>query len=308
MKALQHILAASDSTDGSRFAVDRGFQLASANNAPYTIAHGIGIDDLTLLQGLLADTLPEVSTSLTAEAKRRLNQQADEGAQHFGVNATVEVDTKRASRFVAELSEANSTDLLLLGGSSADLAHRAIMGSTASRLQRTSRCPVLTVKKPVVGAYKRALIAVDFSPDCDALVHAAQRVAPEATLVLLHTSEVPFESKLQVAGVTDEARYEFRVRMRERAMQRLRNFADELQLAAGTTTTLVTFGDPATQILEHETDYDCDLIVMGRHNPMLAERLLLGSVTKRVLSESQGDVLVVLQERREPSEHVEVRL
>jgi len=37
---------------------------------------------------------------------------------------------------------------------------------------------------------------------------------------------------------------------------------------------------------------DCDLIVLGKHGESMVEELLLGSVTKQVLAESQGDVLV----------------
>ena len=308
MRELQHIVTATDCTDSSSAAVERGFHLAAESGAQYTLAHGLGLDSLTLLQGLLADRLPEISTSLLDEAKRRVTEQADEGQQRFGVTATVEVSTGQASNFVSELAEARDADVLLLGGTSADLLHRAIMGSTASRLQRTSPCPVLTVKQPVSGPYRRALVAVDFSPDCDALVHAAQRVAPEAHLVLLHAFEVPFEGKLHVAGVAEETVHDFRVRVRERAAQRLRELIDQHGLSTDQASTVAPFGEPAAQILDHEAAYDCDLIVMGRHNPLLAERLLLGSVTKKVVAEARNDVLVVLQQPREPTEQTGLRL
>lgn len=42
-----------------------------------------------------------------------------------------------------------------------------------------------------------------------------------------------------------------------------------------------------------EQELDCDLIVMGKHGQGMLEELLLGSVTKHVLAESTGDVLVL---------------
>ncbi|WP_153110198.1 universal stress protein [Propionivibrio limicola] len=54
----------------------------------------------------------------------------------------------------------------------------------------------------------------------------------------------------------------------------------------------VRYCDPTQQILLLEQEYDCDLIVMGKHGSEF-ENYLLGSVTKHVLTESQGDVLVV---------------
>lgn len=302
MSDLHRIITATDCTDGSAAAVDRGYQLAAATGARYTLAHGLGLDGLTLLQGVLGDRLPEVAASLLGEATRQLDVLAADASRNRGVTATVRVDAGPASKFVAELALAERADLLLVGGTSKDLLHRAIMGSTASRLQQTSPCPVLTVKQPATGPYRRVLVAVDFSPDCDALIEAARRVAPDATLVLLHAFEVPFEGRLQVAGVQDDTVHEFRARERERVTQRLRELAARLGVTIGEGTTVVEHGAPAEHILEHEVAHDCDLIVLGRHAASLGERLLLGSVTKKVLAESHGDVLVVLQATRDPVE------
>lgn len=301
MNTLRQIITATDCTEGSVPAVDRGFQLAAAHGAAYTLAHGLGLDDLVLLQGLLGDRLPEVTSSLVDEATRQLEALAADPAHHHGAAASIEVHTGSASRVVAELAQARRADLLLLGGSSSDPLHRAIMGATASRLQRTSPCPVLTVKQPVTGPYRRVLVAVDFSPNCDALIAAARCVAPEASLVLLHAFEVPFEGKLHVAGVQEDTVHAFRAQERERVAQQLRELAALHHIAIGEGTTVVPHGAPAAQILEHEIAHACDLIVIGRHNPNLAERLLLGSVTKKVLAGSHGDVLVVLQEARDTS-------
>jgi nucleotide-binding universal stress UspA family protein len=59
----------------------------------------------------------------------------------------------------------------------------------------------------------------------------------------------------------------------------------------------VIHGDPWQQIIAIEQEYDVDLIVVGKHGTDFTEELLLGSVTKLVLAESQGDVLVVADAR-----------
>ena len=46
------------------------------------------------------------------------------------------------------------------------------------------------------------------------------------------------------------------------------------------------------RILQQEQDLDADLIVMGKHSDNVLERLFVGSVTRRVLGDAQGDVLV----------------
>ena len=49
-----------------------------------------------------------------------------------------------------------------------------------------------------------------------------------------------------------------------------------------------------------EQEVDADLIVVGKHGAHIAEELLLGSVTKHVLAESQCDVMVICDPREAP--------
>ena len=64
----------------------------------------------------------------------------------------------------------------------------------------------------------------------------------------------------------------------------------------------VIHGDPAQQIIAMEQEVDADLIVVGKHGSHIAEELLLGSVTKHVLAESQCDVLVICDPRAAPDQ------
>lgn len=57
----------------------------------------------------------------------------------------------------------------------------------------------------------------------------------------------------------------------------------------------VQLGEVARLILALEKELACDLIVLGRQGSGILEELLLGGVTKHVLEESAGDVLVVNQ-------------
>ena len=50
--------------------------------------------------------------------------------------------------------------------------------------------------------------------------------------------------------------------------------------------------DPSLAVVEQEQEADCDLIVIGKHGAGMVEDFLLGSVTKHVLAESVGDVLM----------------
>ncbi len=52
-------------------------------------------------------------------------------------------------------------------------------------------------------------------------------------------------------------------------------------------------GDPAERIVEEAERVDADLIVVGTHGKGLPRRLLLGSVSEKVLRTAHRDVLVV---------------
>lgn len=66
-------------------------------------------------------------------------------------------------------------------------------------------------------------------------------------------------------------------------------------------------GDPATEIVRYATDAGMDLIVMGTHGRSGLERLLVGSVTEKVLREAPCSVMAVKMPRGVPAmEKVEV--
>jgi nucleotide-binding universal stress UspA family protein len=60
-------------------------------------------------------------------------------------------------------------------------------------------------------------------------------------------------------------------------------------------------GDPATEIVRYARDAGIDLIVMGTHGRTGLERLLMGSVTERVMREAACSVLVVKMPKGVPT-------
>ena len=52
--------------------------------------------------------------------------------------------------------------------------------------------------------------------------------------------------------------------------------------------------NPVLSITQHEVELDADLIVMGKNGESLLEDVILGSVTRHVLTECQCDVLVAV--------------
>ena len=76
------------------------------------------------------------------------------------------------------------------------------------------------------------------------------------------------------------------------ARDQLLSLAERAGLAPGHWDPCIVEGEASLRLVEQEQVLDCDLVVIGKHGQSAAEDLLLGSVTKHVLAESQGDVLV----------------
>lgn len=202
-----------------------------------------------------------------------------------------------AANVVPAYASTSNADLVVVGARGQGLLRHLMVGSTASRLLRKSKCPVLVVKNPCQGPYRTALIPVDFSAASELSVGLTRAVAATAEIVLLHVFDVPFEGMLQYAGVTHDVVEHYRREAREKSLARLHQIARHAGLGPDDYTAVVARGETVARILSARKNHDCDLIVAGKHGTHVTEELLLGSVTKRLLSESNCDLLVVVDKR-----------
>jgi len=294
MKTLAHILAATDFSAPSLYAVDRGFQIAHDSGARYTLMHALGLDALGPLRTLLGEQAASVSGRAVEHQRRLLEEIAADPSRNRGVSARIQIEEGLATSAVPACAAASDADLILVGAHGQGFLQRLLLGSTASRLLRKSRCPVLVAKQPCKGPYRRALISVDFSPGSEAAIRFARLLAPTADLLLLHVLDVPFEGLLHSVGVSRSEIDGYRNEARRQAIRQLERMAANAGLGVADYSARVQGGDATLEIVAHEAQYDCDLLVMGKHGTHVTEELLLGSVTKRVLAESNADVLVIV--------------
>lgn len=297
MKTIRHIFAATDLSEISLHAVDRGFQLASTMHANYTVMHALGLDALGPLHNLLGSKANEVSRKVVEHQKEAISKLVQNPTRNRGVPAHVLVEEGLATTVLPAYAATTEADLVVVGAGGDNTLRRLFMGSTASHLLRKSKCPVLVVKNPGTQLYRHALVAVDFSQGAELSIRLAREMAPHAHLVLLHVFDVPFESMLQYAGVDEDEIYRYRMEARERSSRQLHQLAAQAGLNRNGYIGVIEHGDAAHHILEHEKIHSYDLIVMGKHGTHVTEELLLGSVTQRVLSRAKVDQLVVVTKK-----------
>lgn len=295
MPPSHHLVAATDFSESSRHAVNRGFQLAQTLGGHYTVVHALGLDAPGPLRQLLGEKSQDARDKIAQHQYAKLQDFTQEGQRQSGVTPTLRVEEGLATTTIPAQVAALGADLVLVGAQGESRWRRVLLGSTASQLLRKSRCPVLVVKNPCQGPYRRILVAVDFSASSLVALQLARTLAPQAFLVLLHAFSVPFESMLQYAGVAEAEIHHYRVQARTEAMHQLQALAQAAGLDPANYLPVVRHGDAAHLLLEEEHESPCDLVVMGKHGTHVTEELLLGSVTHRILTEGDTDLLAVVE-------------
>lgn len=292
MNQLNRILAATDLSAPARHAVERAALVSKETMAALDLLHVANLTPLERLRQLMGATPADMEQRVLDAARQRLNDLAVAIRQRFGVAAGTHVV---AGALLAELTSKTdglAADLLVCGAKGESVIHHFLLGTTALRVLSTTTCPVLVVKQLPHEPYRRLLVPVDFSPSSLRAIRHAQRLAPGADIVLLHVFDVPFEGYLRYASVDQGTIDHYRIVARREASEKLDTLCNEAGLTPQQTTRVVLQGDPTVGIVAQEQECDCDLIVMGKHGENLMEQLLLGSVTKHVLDESQGDILI----------------
>ena len=292
MATLNRLLAATDLSDPARHAADRAARIAGETGASLDLVHVASLAPLEELRRFAANIPAELEQRILDAAREEVRELAAALLQHHGVSAGVRVVSGPLLAQLAAQADETSADLIVLGAHGASFMRHLLLGSTAERMISRASRSMLVVKQTAHERYRNVLVPVDFSPSSVPALRHARAVAPSAEIVLLHAFEVPFEGKLRFAGVDDDTVRHYRLAAKQEALQKLRALCDEAELPRHAARLMGLHGDPSRRIIEQEQEQDCDLIAIGKHGESMLEDLLLGSVTRRVLSESQCDVLV----------------
>jgi nucleotide-binding universal stress UspA family protein len=198
-------------------------------------------------------------------------------------------------------------ELLVLGRRGHSRFKALLVGRTVDRLLRISRHPVLVVRTPVEGAYRRVLVPVDFTAPSDAAVQVAARLARDSGMQIFHAINSHREAVLRDTDVPEHLIREARLRQEAGTLSRMRRRAARLGLDSTLVGFAVAHGHPVWSTLSHAHRLGADLIVAGKQGQSTLGEFLLGSVSRRVLAGSSCDMLIVPRPRKEPLAHATSR-
>lgn len=290
MKSPARVLAAVDFSGDARRAAARAALIAREQGAQLDFLHILSPSSLASLRELLR-AKPASEAAVLAAVGERLESLAAEVMGEAGLRARTRVEVGKVLEGIAAAS--GRSDLLVLGARGWNPLRDRILGTTAERLLGKCLRPVLVSRRPPRGPYARVVVATDFSADSIAALEWALGLAPAAQVTLVHAFGVPFEGKLRYAGVEEAKLREYRAHARREALAQMRAMLSTKPREFGRLTHAVAYGHAPQMILGKARLLRADLIAIGKHGKSLAEDLLLGSVTRHVLSDAKCDVLVV---------------
>lgn len=250
---------------------------------------------MTLMHALPSSPLDELRRWFSSEADKSqcLEGLAIELNQRHGVDVRTHMTTGDPVEEVTRHADDLDASLVVTGRRGVGFLSGAMVGSTAERIAKRSPRPVLMVRQRAHKPYQRTLVPVDFSQWSLHAIDLARRIAPQASLVLMHAVEVPFEGRMRLAGVTEDALVRYREAARRTAQRRLQELAADSGLDQGLVTLCTPSGaSPWMLIVQEAQKQNCDLVVMGRQGRHAIDEFLLGSTTRMVIAEGLTDVLI----------------
>jgi nucleotide-binding universal stress UspA family protein len=156
--------------------------------------------------------------------------------------------------------------------------------------------------------YSQVVVGFDFSPSARAALSRAIALATRAPFHVLHFA-CAIDPRAPLPAVPGkQVDYEYAERV-----QRALAGAIEQELRAVNSTIRVHFyvhariGKPAEEILQLAREVGADLIIVGSKGATGLERLVLGSVSERVVREAECAVMVARPKTYEHVELLEVR-
>jgi nucleotide-binding universal stress UspA family protein len=228
---------------------------------------------------------PEVAVSRRAEAKRSVKEQLGR-VWDLPLSADVELYDGDPATVIANVAHESNASIIVAGLGRHRVMDRLFGDETALRLIRLAAVPVLAVGAEFTGAPRRIVVAIDFSEtSLRAARLALELAAPGATIYLVHVAP------------RDATLYDWNgwgSNYKQDAGEALQRMREELRVPHDMTVQRVLLqGDPATELLAFAASVNSDLIATGSHGYGFVARMLIGSVTTRILRCSTCSVLTV---------------
>ena len=283
--AYHGILIATDGSRDSDGAVRVGLALARRDARPVTmlsVVEPLPVYELDAIAAVDVDQLTSVTFESRETAIHAQHLRTHPGLPDWPYRIEIgnRVDT------IASKAEGHDASLIILGLGDHGLAARLFRRETALRVIRSATIPVLAVPMYGWGVPRSVVAAIDFTQSSiDAARAALELLGGDGTLYLAHvTPRLPIpqgdpRSWDEVASTG--------------ILPRLETIVQQLDVPPSVQVDYVTLrGDPAHELMAFAAEFNVDVVAAGAHGRSALGRLVLGSVSSKLVRTAQCSVLV----------------
>ena len=281
-KALAPLLVATDATTGSDAALRAARAIARRTDQPVRL---LAVFAPAPIVG--AEVQIAISSKSESDQRNALSLGLREQLDRVGVGDwPIDIVMGDPAATIAQTAKTLGAEMVIMGLGGHELVDRIFGDEMVLKVLRLGTTPVLAVAPTFHALPCHALAAVDFSASCGrALELGGKLVASPGRISLVHVAQ---PDRDPASWNARDAAYVGTV---GRALDRL---IAETEVAPGVRfERKVLSGDPALQLLGYTTTYSPDLIIAGSHGHNFLTRLMIGSVSTRLLRESRRSVLIV---------------
>lgn len=301
MSELKRILCPVDFSEFSRRALDHALGLARCYRSTVTALHVVAPMPVVVPGPYYFGAempppmgLPPVDRAVVAAQVQRLA----EAEQVPGVQVeTLVAEAPEVYREILVQAERLGSDVIVMGTHGRSGFERLFLGSTAEKVLRKARCPVMTVPPRAPDAmpcgpipFTRILCAVDFSDSSKIALDYAMSLARQskAALTLAHVIETrPLYYDFSPPVAIDLTAWI------EEARTRLRAMVPDAVRSSCSVTEVAREGTSYREILSLATELDCDVIVLGVRGRGAVDLFFFGSTAHHVIREARCAVLTL---------------
>ena len=292
------IVVASDATHDSDGAVRVGVALGrrdGVNSALLSV-----VEPLAFLEeegGASADTERLTRLALAAREGELLAQRTRTHPAYRGWPFAIHVGNRVDE--IVSYAQYHAASLIVLGLGSHGALARMLRRETALRVIRAATTPVLAVPHDAWGVPHSALAAIDFTASSEAAARAAlDLLGGEGTLCLAHVTPRVTIPQGDSRPWGEPAGTE--------VLGRLEAVARRLNAPSGVKLEFASLhGEPAQELIAFAKEHKIDMIATGAHGRAPIGRLMLGSVSTKIVRSVHCWVLVAPSQKPAATERAD---
>jgi len=187
---------------------------------------------------------------------------------------------------IVDEAEAQNSELLVMGIHQHGTFEQAMGENTATRVMGRAAIPMLGVRPALLGLPRRIMVATDFGNASREAAHLAANLAdPGGCVILVHAS--------LHAPIVEEGDEGAALIQREGIEHAFLHLTDEISEGKSIRVeTISRTGDAGAQLMAAAALISPDLITIASQRHNLITRLILGSVTRKLVREGSWSMLI----------------